>query len=182
MSHEQCLLSVRCDNAMQCLQALATVSAIINGTGSIGECQVSNHGSVISLGPGPVQDKQHLPLLDIYLLDIRASSFIVLLGIEMWYKLDFKEASFKTTFFCHSSLVSLNSNIFGSIVQRLWNCLWGSYFRYLLLIAGGAIGPFTAGQLPAKYLFPMVMISDGVALLFLARLVWQDIRTLISRK
>ena len=40
---------------------------------------------------------------------------------------------------------------------------------------GGAIGPFTAGQLPAKYLFPMVMVSDGVALVFLARIITRDV-------
>ena len=43
------------------------------------------------------------------------------------------------------------------------------------MIQGGAIGPFTAGQLPAKYLFPMVMVSDGVALVFLARIITRDV-------
>ena len=43
------------------------------------------------------------------------------------------------------------------------------------VIQGGAIGPFTAGQLPAKYLFPMVMVSDGVALVFLARIITRDV-------
>ena len=40
---------------------------------------------------------------------------------------------------------------------------------------GGAIGPFAAGHLPAKYLLPMVMVGDAVALVFLARLVTRDV-------
>ena len=47
---------------------------------------------------------------------------------------------------------------------------------------GGALGPFTAGQLPAEFLFPMVMISDVIALIFLARLIKQDVQKIISRK
>ena len=45
----------------------------------------------------------------------------------------------------------------------------------IIIFSGGAIGPFTAGQLPAKYLFPMVMVSDGVALVFLARIITRDV-------
>jgi hypothetical protein len=48
-------------------------------------------------------------------------------------------------------------------------------------LLGGALGPFTAGQLPAKFLFPMVMISDAIALIFLARLIKQDLQKIIAR-
>ena len=77
-------------------KALATVSAIINGTGSVGECNISIH---------------HMLL--------------------------------------HTSC------------------------------PGGAIGPFTAGQLPAQYLIPMVMVSDALALVCLARIITRDVIRII---
>ena len=45
---------------------------------------------------------------------------------------------------------------------------------------GGALGPFTAGYLPARYLFTMVMVSDAIALLFLSRLIKQDIQKIFG--